>query len=293
FEYYLRAPSHPPPQSSAQSRGARLDALPTELILAVLAHCDDMAVWSLLRLGNRRLTQIIEREFSDAYWQRQLSHRWPLFTLRRPLGAGTWRSLYSDLLLSAPCLACLASGPSSWDVDEASSWRQRRLRLEYRSLIQEPPYGVAAVPTPVDSGRLSQWHAVICGPPGSPYQGGAFFLSLTVPHSYPLRPPLIRFLTKVFHPNVSRHGDVGLDAILPTNWSLALTLAKVLVCVQSLLTDPYTEVSMEPRIARLCIENRPEFERLARLWTWKYAMHDFVGPLAATDEPAGDGGGDL
>ena len=59
--------------------------------------------------------------------------------------------------------------------------------------------------------------------------------------SYPMRPPVVRFLTKILHPNVSRHGDVGIDSI-HHNWSLALTISKVLISVQSLLTDPYCQV---------------------------------------------------
>lgn len=61
--------------------------------------------------------------------------------------------------------------------------------------------------------------------------------------SYPMCPPVVRFLTKIFHPNISRHGDVGIDSI-HYNWSLALTLSKVLISVQSLLTDPYCEVCL-------------------------------------------------
>lgn len=60
--------------------------------------------------------------------------------------------------------------------------------------------------------------------------------------SYPMCPPVVKFLTKILHPNVSRHGDVGIDSI-HHNWSLALTLSKVLISVQSLLTDPYCQVS--------------------------------------------------
>lgn len=56
-------------------------------------------------------------------------------------------------------------------------------------------------------------------------------------------PPVVRFLTKIVHPNVSRHGDVGID-IIQHNWSLALTISKLLLSVQSLLTDPFTEVTI-------------------------------------------------
>ena len=95
--------------------------------------------------------------------------------------------------------------------------------------------------------------------------------------SYPMRPPMVRFITKIFHPNISRHGDIGLDSI-HHNWSLALTISKVLISIQSLLTDPFCYVCMEPQIGALYRKNRAEFDRIARLWTWKYAMHDYLMP---------------
>lgn len=73
--------------------------------------------------------------------------------------------------------------------------------------------------------------------------------------SYPMCPPIVRFLTKIVHPNVSRHGDVGID-IIQHNWSLALTISKLLLSVQSLLTDPFTEVLSYKNSMRL-------FEQLA------------------------------
>ncbi|TMW42544.1 hypothetical protein DOY81_012379 [Sarcophaga bullata] len=90
-------------------------------------------------------------------------------------------------------------------------------------------------------------------------------------------PPTVRFLTKILHPNVSRHGDVGID-IFQHNWSLALNVSKVLLSVQSLLTDPYTEVCMEPDLGYMYENNRSRFESLARSWTWKYAMFELIPP---------------
>lgn len=46
---------------------------------------------------------------------------------------------------------------------------------------------------------------------------------------------MVRFITKIYHPNVSKHGDIGLDSI-HENWSLALTISKILISIQSLLT---------------------------------------------------------
>lgn len=42
----------------------------------------------------------------------------------------------------------------------------------------------------------------IQGPGETPYQGGVFQLAINVPEQYPLVPPQVRFVTKIFHPNV-------------------------------------------------------------------------------------------
>jgi ubiquitin-protein ligase len=49
---------------------------------------------------------------------------------------------------------------------------------------------------------LFEWRAIIEGPPETPYSQGLFLLKITVPQSYPLEPPKVKFLTKVFHPNI-------------------------------------------------------------------------------------------
>lgn len=89
----------------------------------------------------------------------------------------------------------------------------------------------------------------------------------------------MRFITKIYHPNVSKHGDIGLDSI-HDNWSLALTISKVLISIQSLLTDPYTRVCMEKPIGEMYRTQRPLYDNLARFYTWRYAMSDYV-PLAS------------
>ena len=55
---------------------------------------------------------------------------------------------------------------------------------------------------------------------------------MKVPLYYPFYPPEVRFLTRILHPNVSRHGDVGIDLILQHNWSCGMTLSKVLISIQ-------------------------------------------------------------
>lgn len=41
------------------------------------------------------------------------------------------------------------------------------------------------------------------GPPGTPYEGGTYTIDIIIPQEYPFRPPIMKFDTKVWHPNVS------------------------------------------------------------------------------------------
>jgi peroxin-4 len=50
--------------------------------------------------------------------------------------------------------------------------------------------------------NIMNWTGTIKGPKDSFYEGFSFELIINVPTNYPLVPPVIRFKTKIFHPNV-------------------------------------------------------------------------------------------
>jgi peroxin-4 len=73
----------------------------------------------------------------------------------------------------------------------------------------------------VQPDNLLKWKAWIKGPVDTPYEGGVFQLEIRCGVDYPLAPPTIKFVTRIFHPNVhSRTGDICLD-ILKKEWSPA------------------------------------------------------------------------
>lgn len=75
------------------------------------------------------------------------------------------------------------------------------------------------------------------GPKDTPFEGGTFELCLKVPEQYPLVPPKVHYVTRVFHPNVHfKTGEICLD-ILNNAWSPAWTLHSVCQAVLALMSD--------------------------------------------------------
>jgi ubiquitin-conjugating enzyme E2 N len=57
-------------------------------------------------------------------------------------------------------------------------------------------------------------------------------MELFLAEDYPMSPPKIRFLTKMYHPNVDKIGRICLD-ILKDKWSPALQIRALLVSLIS------------------------------------------------------------
>ena len=143
-----------------------------------------------------------------------------------------------------------------------------RINRELHDFSKDPPANCSAGPVGDDP---FLWQATLMGPSGSPYEGGVFFLSVQFPEDYPFKPPRVHFKTPIWHPNIGEDGRVGLD-ILDENWTPALTLAKVLLSIGSLLVDPEPRGALRREVAQEYQDVRVKFDRTAREWTRKFAM---------------------
>ena len=139
----------------------------------------------------------------------------------------------------------------------------QRLKRELELIQKNPPVNCSAG---IVNDNIYHWKATLIGPTESPYEGGVFILDITFPEKYPFKPPKIKFLTKIYHPNISKKGLICVD-ILKTNWSPALTTSKVLLSICSLLNDPNPDDPLEPDIAHEYKNNRENFINNAKSWT--------------------------
>ncbi|KAM9040960.1 LOW QUALITY PROTEIN: ubiquitin-conjugating enzyme E2-17 kDa-like [Megaptera novaeangliae] len=135
---------------------------------------------------------------------------------------------------------------------------RRRLMRDFKRLQEDPPTGVSGAPT---DNNIMIWNAVIFGPHDTPFEDGTFKLTIEFTEEYPNKPPTVRFVSKMFHPNVYADGGICLD-ILQNRWSPTYDVSAILTSIQSLLSDPNPNSPANAMAAQLYKENRREYERV-------------------------------
>jgi ubiquitin-conjugating enzyme E2 A len=145
---------------------------------------------------------------------------------------------------------------------------RKRLMRDFKRLQKDPPAGISGTPT---EANIMLWHAVIFGPEDTPWEGGTFKLNLTFSEDYPNKAPVVKFESKMFHPNIYNDGGICLD-ILQNQWSPIYDVSAILTSIQSLLCDPNPNSPANSEAARLYSECKREYNKkvqevVERSWT--------------------------
>ncbi|KAE8350426.1 ubiquitin conjugating enzyme [Aspergillus coremiiformis] len=123
-----------------------------------------------------------------------------------------------------------------------------RITREIKQIQQGADLSLAVA---YDESDIRSVHALVLGPPDTPYQFGFFEFAIKFSKDYPAKPPSVRALTTNkgrcrFNPNIYASGKVCLS-ILGTwrgergeEWSSAQGVESILISIQSLLSNnPY------------------------------------------------------
>ena len=147
----------------------------------------------------------------------------------------------------------------------------KRLRKEKQE-AENPPFDDQVRLRCKDSDNLKSWHAIIRGPPGSPYEGFVWKLEIEVGDRYPLVPPRIAFLTKIFHPNIHYDtGEICLD-VLKHDWTPAWSLTSALRAIASILSEPNAESPLNCDAGNMIrAGDTLAFNTMARLYAKEFA----------------------
>ena len=144
----------------------------------------------------------------------------------------------------------------------------RRIKKETERLEKDPPPGVTCNP---HESNPRYFLIKLFGPKETPYENGVFSLEMFLPAQYPMEAPKVRFLTRVWHPNIDLIGRICLD-ILKDKWSPALQMRTVLLSVQALLSAPNPDDPLNNKAAKQWKDDHSAALEQARQYTRTYAM---------------------
>jgi ubiquitin-conjugating enzyme (huntingtin interacting protein 2) len=113
----------------------------------------------------------------------------------------------------------------------------------------------------------------ISGPPETQYSGGIFTIDIGQPDEYPLYPPICKFITKIWHPNVSSQTGSCFN-VFRDHWSPEAMISHILLTLQSLLSNPDPNDPQDCIVADQYLNERQLFDKTAKYWTYIYSMDE-------------------
>lgn len=156
----------------------------------------------------------------------------------------------------------------SREVPRELTRAQMRVLRELKAIHEDETTPFLSV-APID-GNLLNCLASMEGAWGTPWEGGVFWLHFRYPEDYPLKAPVITFVTPVYHPNIA-DGRVCID-ILESAWSPCLQTQTLLLSILSVLHHPILDDALVPEIAEKYQVNYEDFCEMARLYTEDSAL---------------------
>ena len=117
---------------------------------------------------------------------------------------------------------------------------------------------------------------IIVGPEGTPYENGYFDFRVFMTPQYPTKPPLVRLLTKIYHPNIDGQGQICLNILKDTTdrddgWSPTLSLKNLALSLLGLLESPNVDDPLDVNVTDHFKKNPDEATKQAREWTVEHA----------------------
>lgn len=109
----------------------------------------------------------------------------------------------------------------------------KRLTKEYKQIRKNPPPFIDARPS--DSNILD-WHFVITGPPGTPYEGGQYHGRVTFPSEYPFKPPRIKMITPSGRFEVNQRICLSMSDFHEELWNPSWSVATIINGLLSFMT---------------------------------------------------------
>ncbi|GBN10234.1 Ubiquitin-conjugating enzyme E2 D2B [Araneus ventricosus] len=151
----------------------------------------------------------------------------------------------------------------------------RRMYHELLNLLSNPPVHYSIRPELED---LFLWRATLMGPSDSPYEGGKSEVTIRFTQRYPVRPPKVKFITQIYHPNVCSKGRIGLD-ILQDSWRPTLTIPDIMMAIRAMMSQPDLNYTRSSDVSEVYMNDRGRYTDTARAYTMIYATDYYLSSL--------------
>ncbi|XP_035849908.1 uncharacterized protein LOC116063676 isoform X2 [Sander lucioperca] len=141
--------------------------------------------------------------------------------------------------------------------------KDKRILEELRSLHCDPHPYFTILPSESD---FTFWKILMDGPPDTAYEKGAFELFCQFGPDYPVKPPLVRFVTRIYHCNINSVGRICHN-IFDRNYNAQITMRDILNAVYGLLIVPEPDDPLDSILAEEFMTSRETYEKEAKKHT--------------------------
>lgn len=143
---------------------------------------------------------------------------------------------------------------------------------------------------------IQKWEIYVFGPPETPYEGGTYKALMEFPDDYPMKPPKVQFLSRMFHPNIYKDGKVCISTLQTGKpgddsgvyWRPVLGVEQAILSVVSLLSDPNLADPANTEAANVYHLDREKFNKKCKELaekSLKLVPEDLVKPVVEHSVP--------